>query len=104
MGVDGLGVCGLGVMVLCGLGQVGPWVVGALLDRVEMVGADFPESCFSILSMEDHMEATWATKELMVLFRDLNPSRISGEALALHVCDTTVWGCNKEKEGMDWTG
>ena len=69
-----------------------------------MVGIDFPVSCFSILSMEDRMEATWAAKELIVLVRDLIPSKISGDALALHVWETTVWGCKEEKAGMGWIG
>ena len=71
---------------------------------VVMVGIDFPASCFSILSMEDRIEATWAAKEFTVLVRDLIPSRISGDALALHVCETTVWGCREEKEEIGWTG
>ena len=90
-------------MVLCGVGRVGP-CVDVMMGAVEMVGTDFPESCFSILSIEDCMEATWAAKEFMVLAIDFIPSRISGEAFALHVCDTTVWGCSEEKEGMGWMG
>ena len=55
-----------------------------------MVGIVFPASCFSILSMEERIEATCAANELTVLVRVLIPSKISGEALALHVCETTV--------------
>ena len=33
---------------------------------VVMVGTVFPASCFSILSMDDRIEATWAAKELTV--------------------------------------
>ena len=69
---------------------------------VVIVGIVFPESCFSILSIEDFMEATWAAREVMVLAIDLIPSRISGDAFALHVCDTTVCGCSEENEGMGW--
>ena len=61
-------------------------IVGAVV----IVGIDFPASCFSILSMEDRIEATCAAKELTVFVKDLIPSKISGEALALHVWETTV--------------
>ena len=89
-------------MVLCGL--VGPWGWAVMIGAAVMMGTVFPASCFSILSMEERMEATCAAKELTVLVKDLIPSKISGDALALHVCETTVWGCREEKEGMGWTG
>ena len=68
------------------------------------MGIVFPVSCFSILSMEDHMLATCAARELMVLAIDLIPSRISGDEFALHVCDTTVCGRKEVNDGMGWMG